>query len=149
MARSTARPIHAGRPGARVLCVAIPLFVIVCLPATEAAPDRFAAGKPLFDKFCGTCHDIGLGAANGEGPSLNGIIGRPAGTVAGYVYSAALARSAVVWTKPAFETFIADPRADMPGTRMAIPGVASKADRDAITAYVARFARDGTLRPAR
>lgn len=111
-----------------------------------AAPDRFAEGKPLFDRSCGACHQVGIGAANGAGPDLNGIIGMPAGDVSGYNYSPADKRSGVIWDKQTFEAFIADPGADMPGTRMAIPGVPSAAARDAIFAYVSRFNSDGTMK---
>ena len=108
-------------------------------------PSQFADGKPLFDKACGRCHQVGVGAGNGIGPQLNGIIGAPAGIVPGYEYSTADRRSAIVWTRRAFDAFIENPQADMPGTRMAGPGVASQAERDAIFAYVAGFAADGSV----
>lgn len=113
---------------------------------TAAAPDLFASGKPLFDKYCSGCHDIGVGAGNGEGPKLNGIIGRPAGTIRNYDYSTANRRSAVVWTRRNFETFIADPQAAMPGTRMMVPGVGEAPERAAISAYVEGFEGNGTLK---
>ena len=51
----------------------------------QAAGDA-AAGQMVFVK-CMICHKVGPGAMNGVGPVLNGIVGRMAGTVAGYMYS--------------------------------------------------------------
>ncbi len=144
-------PIHGAEPRARAAFTragAAIVAVALSIPPQPAgaAPDLFAMGKPLFDKACGRCHEVGIGAANGVGPDLNGIIGSPAGLVPGYEYSTADTRSAVIWTRQAFGAFIENPQADMPGTRMAGPGVPSQADRDAIFAYVAGFNADGSLK---
>ena len=120
-------------------------IALVAPRAAGAVPSRLALGKPLFDQACGRCHQVGIGAGNGIGPQLNGIIGAPAGIVPGYEYSTADTRSAVVWTRQAFDAFIENPQAAMPGTRMKGPGIASKAERDAIFAYVAGFKADGTI----
>ena len=37
--------------------------------------------------MCKACHQIGENAKNAVGPVLNGVIGRMAGSVAGYSYS--------------------------------------------------------------
>lgn len=112
----------------------------------HAAPDASSLGKPIYDRLCGACHQIGIGAANGTGPQLNGIVGMPAADQPGYEYSAAARNSAVIWTDANVLAFIADPTTDMPGTRMQGPKVASEADRRAILGYIARFRSDGTLR---
>ena len=121
------------------------LATLVVVPG-RAAPDPSALGKPIYDRLCGTCHQVGVGAANGIGPQLDGIIGMPASDQAGYEYSPAARNSAVIWTNAAFLAFIADPAAAMPGTRMQGPKVTAETDRQAILAYVARFRSDGTLR---
>jgi cytochrome c len=46
-----------------------------------------ANGEDVFKK-CRTCHQVGNSAKNSVGP-LNGIIGRPAGTIEGFMYSPA------------------------------------------------------------
>ncbi len=124
-------------------CLALATLALV---SGHAAPDASAFGKPIYDRLCGGCHQIGIGAANGVGPQLNGILGMPAADQAGYEYSPAAKSSAVVWTDAAFLAFIADPAAAMPGTRMQGPKVASDTERQAILAYIARFRSDGTLR---
>lgn len=142
------RPFASGSiaPGVVLASALAYVFVVLLARPSRAVPNAAAIGKPTFDRACGGCHQIGLGAANSDGPQLNGLIGAPAGVKPGYAYSAATARSGVVWTKTSFLNFIADPRASMPGTRMVVPGVALEADRRAIFAYVERFAADGTLR---
>ena len=47
-----------------------------------------ANGEDVFKK-CRTCHQVGDSAKNSVGPILNGIIGRSAGTIAGFSYSPA------------------------------------------------------------
>lgn len=119
----------------------------VWLSPASAAPDALAQGKPLFDRLCGSCHQIGLGAANGVGPALNGLAGRPAGLSRGYEYSTAMLRSAVIWTAKSFDAYVTDPEADMPGTHMGGPNVARADERAALFAYVSRFDSHGALKP--
>ena len=45
-------------------------------------------GEDVFKK-CRTCHQVGDAAKNSVGPILNGIVGRPAGTIEGFIYSTA------------------------------------------------------------
>lgn len=59
---------------------------------TLAAGDP-EAGAKIFPRLCGGCHQVGESARPGFGPQLNGIIGRPAGTSANYVYSDAMKNS--------------------------------------------------------
>ena len=141
---STARSIDVAGRGAKWAGAA--LLGLALAPSAGAAPDRLAAGKPAYDKACGGCHQIGIGARNDVGPQLNGILGTPAGVVEGYEYSPRMKRSGVVWTAASLDDFIADPRGDMPGTRMMLPGVASAAQRQVIVAYIARYAADGHLK---
>ena len=65
-------------------------FVFVALLAVAGAGEvraqDAAAGEKVFG-VCKTCHQIGETAKNAVGPVLNGIIGRKAGSVAGYSYS--------------------------------------------------------------
>ena len=75
-------------------------FVFVALLAVaisgEARAQDAAAGEKVFG-VCKTCHQIGENAKNGVGPVLNGVIGRKAGSVAGYTYSAANKDSGITW----------------------------------------------------
>ena len=52
------------------------------------------------------------------GPRHAGVIGRKAGSIAGFAYSPALARSQIVWTEESLERWLRDPEALVPGQRM-------------------------------
>jgi cytochrome c2 len=62
-------------------------------------------------------------------------VGRRAGSVAGYPYSAALRASGVQWTPSHLETWLAGPQDMVPGTLMPmnVPGVQARRD---IVAYL-------------
>jgi cytochrome c2 len=102
----------------------------------------------LLSYACKACHALTPGEKNDLGPSLRGVIGRRAATLPGFEYSDALARSAVVWTPEAIETWLADPAAFVPGTKMKFTGYQSAADRRDVVAYLLSLvegpgARDG------
>jgi cytochrome c len=109
--------------------------------ATAFAQDP-AAGENVFKK-CRACHQIGEGAKSGVGPQLNGLIGRPSGSVAGYKYSEANKNSGVTWTEDAFKKYIADPRGFMPGNRMAFAGLKDAKEIDDLVAYLKQYGPDG------
>ena len=80
-------------------------------------------GAKVFKK-CMACHAID--EKNKIGPSLKGIVGRKAATVEGFKYSdAMLAKGAegVVWDEATLATYLPDPKAFVPGTKMAFPGL--------------------------
>jgi len=76
------------------ICVSL-LFAIVnsSLKGANEGPE---AGKLVFAKRCSGCHAIDT---DKEGPRLRGVIGRQAGTVAGFQYSDALRNSGIVWNE--------------------------------------------------
>ena len=80
-------------------------------------------GANVFKK-CMACHAID--DKNKIGPSLKGIVGRKAATVEGFKYSdAMLAKAAegVVWDEATLAAYLPDPKAWVPGTKMAFPGL--------------------------
>jgi cytochrome c len=87
-------------------------------------------------QMCRTCHTIGRGGVNMVGPSLFGFFGRPAGTVAGYGYSAALQEADFVWTPRALDAWLSQPARFLPGNRMSFPGVSRASDRADLIAYL-------------
>ena len=106
----------------------------VDLAAVLAAGDA-AAGEAVFRK-CSSCHK--LDGSDGVGPHLNGVVGRNHAAVAGFAYSEAMAaRSAEPWTPEALYSFLANPRQDMPGTKMAFAGLPKSEDRANVIAYLA------------
>jgi cytochrome c len=116
------------------------LITIAVLAATMAASGAFAAGDPaagqaLFKTKCGICHSPVAGQ-NRVGPSLFGVVGRPAGTAAGYNYSDANKTSGKTWDDATLNTYLTNPKALVPGTKMIFPGLADATDRGNVIAYL-------------
>jgi len=93
-----------------------------------------ANGKAVFAQ-CSACHATDAGV-NKIGPSLNGIIGRMAGTVPGFSYSAANANSGFVWTKEKLNQHLEKPQRVMPGTKMMYAGLPDAQKRADVIAYL-------------
>lgn len=93
-----------------------------------------AAGERIFGQ-CRTCHVVEPGV-NRVGPSLHGIVGRPAGSVAGYNYSTANKNSGATWDEQTLFTYLENPRQFMPGTKMAFVGLRDPQQRADVIAYL-------------
>lgn len=120
-----------------------PLAFAALLAATlPAAAQDVAAGEKSFAK-CRACHQIGETAKNSVGPVLNGLIGRPAGTVEGYNYSAANKNSGLTWDEATFSEYIASPAAKIKGTKMAFAGIKDPAEVANLVAYLKQFDSSG------
>lgn len=107
----------------------------------EAAGDA-AAGEKVFLK-CRACHQVGETAKNAVGPRLNGLFGRPAGSIEGYSYSPANKNSGIVWDEATFRDYIKGPQAKVPGTKMVFPGLKTDQEIDDIVAFLKQFDADG------
>jgi cytochrome c len=106
--------------------------------ATPALADGDAAkGEKVYLK-CKACHDIEKGA-NRVGPTLKGIVGRKAASVADYKYSEAMiAKGAegAVWDEATLAAYLADPKAFVPKTKMAFAGLKKPEDVSDVIAYL-------------
>ena len=100
------------------------------------------AGKSVFN-VCRACHQVARPRRTASGPVLNGIIGRKAGSVEGYNYSAANKDSGKIWDEAFFATYIKDPKATMPGNKMAYAGLKDDKKIADLTAYLKSFGADG------
>jgi len=87
-------------------------------------------------KQCQACHNFGKGQGSKVGPGLYGIVGRQVGAEAGFNYSAALKAKGGTWTFPALNTWLTNPRGDVPGTNMTFAGIANEKQRADIIAYL-------------
>jgi cytochrome c len=119
---------------ARALLGAIVLGSIAPLPARAGDLER---GGDVFDDQCSDCHTVTRGGKNGRGPNLFGIVGRQAGTIAGFTYSDANKSSGVVWSAATLDRYLAAPKAAMPGTAMRYKGLPDAADRADVIAFLA------------
>src|SRR6202022_1865426 len=119
------------------------LVVIASSAATSLAlAQDVAAGKTSFNK-CMACHSIGAGAKNNVGPELYRLDGRKSGTADGYSYSDANKNSGITWNEAQFKEYIKDPKAKIPGTKMAFAGVKNEKEINDLWAYVSQFDKDG------
>jgi cytochrome c len=119
------------------------LIVIASAAATSAAlAQDVAAGKSSFNK-CLACHAIGEGAKNKVGPELNGIDGRKSGTAPDYSYSDANKNSGITWNEAQFKEYIKDPKAKIPGTKMAFAGIKNEKEINDLWAFVSQYDKDG------
>jgi cytochrome c len=117
--------------------------IVSAMAATSAARAQdVAAGETSFKK-CTPCHSIGEGAKNKVGPELNGIDGRHSGTADGYSYSDANKNSGITWSKDQFLEYIKDPKAKIPGTKMAFAGIKNEKEAGDLWAYLSSFDKDG------
>ena len=112
------------------------------LASTSAFAQDAANGEDVFKK-CRACHQIGETAKNGVGPIMNGIIGRKSGSIEGFNYSDANKSSGVTWDQATFLNYIKDPKAAMPGTKMAFAGIKDEKDAADLFAYLSSFGPDG------
>lgn len=118
-------------------------------------------GKALYLANCSNCHGVlttdghgrldstpkpvaaQLAIALPPGPTLNGVLGREAGTVPGYEYSRAFlsALRGVVWTRTTLDRWITDTPAWVPGAIM-VYRQPDPAIRARIIDYLAHPSRD-------
>jgi cytochrome c len=120
---------------------ALVVFASLATASSALAQDA-AAGKTSFNK-CMICHSIGEGAKNKVGPELNGLDGRHSGTAPDYNYSDANKNSGITWNKDQFLEYIKDPKAKIPGTKMAFAGIKNEKEANDLWAYVSQFDKDG------
>lgn len=104
----------------------------VDVAALVAAADP-AAGETVFKK-CAACHK--LDGANGVGPHLDGVVGRPIGSVEGFSYSDGMASHGGDWTPENIFHFIDDPKKFVPGTKMTFAGLPKEEDRANLIAFL-------------
>ena len=99
---------------------------------SASGPDA-KAGAALFAERCSTCHALDHGVV---GPALGTVVGREAGSLPGYPYSAALHGAHLVWTPELLDRWLANPQALIPGAQMPMR-VDAEPDRRDLIAYLA------------
>lgn len=102
----------------------------------EPSAARVEAGRKLFAR-CAGCHEVGPNAGNIFGPQLNGVLGREAGSAAGYAYSPALEASTLVWDEQNLAAFIRDSEQVIPGNKMRFMNFMSEQQAGDIVAFLA------------
>ena len=100
-------------------------------PPEPAKPNPAA----LFRAQCATCHTLNPADGPRQGPTLAGVVGRKAGSVPGFKYSAGFATADFVWDPTRLDQYLANPQAVVEGAVMPYRQ-ANPAIRAAIIAYL-------------
>jgi len=130
------RSNSASRLSTASLLLATVATAFVCWIGPACATVNVARGQTLY-KGCADCHSIN---ENAVGPMHKGVVGRKAGSVPGYDYSADLKNSGIVWTEDNLDKWLAGPQAMVPETKMFFD-VPDAQDRADIIAYLKEKAR--------
>lgn len=110
------------------------LAVLALMASTAVLPSQAGGqdGQALFQKRCGGCHALDT---DHEGPRLRGVVGRMAGTVKTFKYSASLQNARLTWDEAKLEKWLTDTESVVPDNDMAFR-VPKQDERAAIIAYL-------------
>lgn len=88
------------------------VFSISILGLPANAQGVVSDGQAIFKK-CSVCHKVGAGAVNGIGPVLTTVVGRTAGTAAGYKFGKSMkaaGEAGLVWDEDLIVEYLANPK---------------------------------------
>jgi cytochrome c2 len=107
-------------------------------PAQPAAGGGDPAKGQNVAKRCQACHDVTKAAANKVGPHLWGVVGRGVASVADFQYSDPMKSfgSGKTWSPEELDAYLKNPKALVPGNKMAFPGVPKDAERADLIAFL-------------
>lgn len=111
----------------------------VLIPTIAHAAGDPTSGEAVFKSQCSICHAVD--GHNRVGPHLDGVVGRKAGSVDGYSYSAANKSSDLTWTEEELMTYLDNPRKVVPGTKMTYAGLHDPAKRSDVIAYLKQLSK--------
>ena len=94
-----------------------------------------AAGQRIFKSQCQICHS-GAPDRNGIGPTLFGVVGRQAGSVPGFHYTADHKKLDITWDAATLDKYLANPRAMVHDTSMTYAGLKDATKRADLIAYL-------------
>jgi cytochrome c len=126
--------IKGGRGNGRIQRIVI-AGLLLAGSATAALAADPAAGEKIFKAQCGICHAVVAGE-NRIGPTLFGVVGRPAGSVPGFNYTADHKKLGITWDAATLDKYLTNPRAMVPDTSMVYAGLKDDAERADLVAYL-------------
>lgn len=112
------------------------------IAATPRSGDA-TRGALTYAASCGSCHSLD---SNRVGPAHRRVYGSKAGSAPGYGYSMAVKKSRIIWDAATLDRWLENPRAVIPGTKMAYR-LADEQKRADIIAYLRRESAPGSSRP--
>jgi cytochrome c len=99
-------------------------------------------GERQFVRKCSICHTLTPDDGARAGPTLYGLFGRPAGSLADYPYSDALNGSDIVWTAQTVSAlFDVGPDHYTPGSKMPMQRITDAQDRADLIAWLQEATR--------
>lgn len=130
------------------------------LPVTEAAPAASKAPAAPFEvakvlallakanpdngqesfKKCLQCHTPDKGGRILTGPNLWGIVGRTRAAMPGFPYSEAMKKHPGDWSFAELAKYLHDPKTDIPGNKMAFPGIKDDIELADLLVYLRKLA---------
>jgi cytochrome c len=119
----------------------VPLVALLALAPVAGAKAQSGdpeAGRRVFNQ-CMACHTIQQGGPNRVGPNLHGVVGRKAGAVDGFRYSAnmkQLAEGGLTWNEETLRRYLTNPKQVVPQGSMAFPGLRNEQQLNDVIAYV-------------
>lgn len=123
--------VKAGRVVLGSLLVAL---VALATPSAMAQSNPERGAKAF--QVCSACHSLRPGL-NMTGPSLAGVWGRKAGSLADFDrYSPALKHSGLTWDAKALDPWLKSPERFIPGNWMTFAGIADAATRADLIAFL-------------
>lgn len=111
-------------------------FALASTAAASALAD-VAAGKAQFNMQCAMCHSVAKGAPSTVGPNLFGVVGRKAGSLAGFSYSPAMKAVGYAWTTDKLAAYLKAPATVIPGNRMQFAGLKGGQKAEDVSDYLA------------
>ena len=106
----------------------------VSLAALLATADPAEGEKSA--KKCKACHSFDKGGKNKVGPALYGIVGQSKASGTAFNYSTAMKEMGGEWNYEDLDSFLADPKGMLPGTKMAFKGIEKPTERANLIAYM-------------
>jgi cytochrome c len=111
--------------------------LVLSLVTPAWAEGDASKGEQVF-KLCLACHSV-KDKSKKIGPHLMGIVGRAIASVEGFAYSEGMKTYAAAnnaWDEAKLLAYVENPKAVVPGTKMAFAGVKDAAKRDDLIAYL-------------
>lgn len=127
---------------ARLGAGAVFMFVMSAAGAASVLATSATHGEQVYLR-CQACHAL---AYDRVGPRHCGVVGRKAGSVVDFAYSAAMKKANVVWTEKALDRFLSAPLKMVPGSTMTYDGVPESQDRADLIAYLKQAAASAECR---
>jgi cytochrome c len=107
-------------------------LALAWLVPTLATAQSASRGQELVETRCFACHGLD---SNRVGPALRGVVGRRAGTAAGFAYSAALVAATHTWDRAIINAWLTNPELLVQGQNMNYR-LDNAQDREDVVAYL-------------